>query len=112
MMERIQKNDIKDVISDPAFLYSMWSGPVTVDEGKVFRIRDYEKVATFRNKDGKAISCHPEPEKVYNAMIWLPERDDLKAAALLAQYHEKSVEELKKKIESHLTKIALIKGGF
>lgn len=101
-----------DIISDHVFLYSTWSGELKVEEGKILKITGFENYGTFYSeKTEKMITCHLEPEKIYNAMVWFSKRDDEKAIDLLVKYHEKEIEKLKAKIEGHLNKMILIKGG-
>lgn len=106
------KEDKVNTITDQALLYSLWSGEFRVAEGSVFTVKGFEKYGTFRFNDrDKIVTCHLEPEKVYNAMVWLPERDDQKAIQILLKYHENKIKELKEKINGHLKNMGLIRGG-
>lgn len=100
------------LISDRAFLYSTWSGVLKVTTGKVLQVKRFESIGTFCSEnDEKIVTCHLEPEKIYNAMVWLPERNDEKAINCIMKYHEKEIEKLKNKIENHLNKMVTVKGG-
>lgn len=106
------KNDNAILISDHAFLYSTWSGKLKVTPGKVLQVKGFESLGTFCSEnDEKMVTCHLESEKIYNAMVWLSERDDEKAIDLLVKHHEREIEKLKTKIENHLIKINTIRRG-
>lgn len=90
------------------FLYSMWPGYLNVTEGEILHISKYTYF--IRENDTKKICCHSEPEKIYNGLLWLEERDDEKAINLLIEYHEREVKKLKEKINSHLEKIIQLQG--
>lgn len=92
------------IISDNAFLYSTRLGGILkVTSGKVLkilRVNGFDLYGTFCSEnDEKIVSCNLHPEKIYNAMVWLPERNDEKAIDLLVKYHEKEIKKLKTKIE-------------
>lgn len=97
------KNE-NSIICEGAFLYSTFTGKLTVTEGVM-----YENGCFQSGK--KKIGCAKEPGVIYNSLLWLPERDDQKAEYLLVRYHEEAIHRLKEKIESHLRKIAIIRGG-
>lgn len=92
------------MICEKAFLYSTFTGNLTVTEGTV-----YENGCFQSGK--KKIVCSKEPGEIYNSLLWLPERDDQKAEYILIRYHEGAIEELKKMIENHLKKISAIREG-
>lgn len=104
-------NEYKNII-EKVFLYSTWSGKLRVMDGIIISTKIKSTLVTFiDNSTKKVINCYAEPEEVYNAMVWLPERNDKKAKEILIKYHETEINELKEKIEGHLTKINIIKEG-
>lgn len=105
--------NINQIIKENCYLYSTWSGKLKVEPGRVMISNDkndfYGKFIKF--KKTTALTCHKEPGKVYNSIVWLPERNDDLAKLILINYHESAIEELKEKIENHLAKIVEIREG-
>lgn len=109
----ISKNDY-EIISDTAYLYSTWSGNIAIKIGRVVEHQGFRNTGTgtfIDENEIKIVSCHLEPGKIYNASVWLPQRDDEKAKEILVKYHENEIKKLKEKIENHINKINIIQGG-
>ena len=51
------------------------------------------------------------PGVVYNAMVWLKERDDVLAAGLLVEHESYQIAQLKEKIKNHENKIDILYKG-
>lgn len=100
-----------EIISDVAYLYSTWCGVLSVEEGSVKTFNGETNYGVFCSNNDKTLLCHIEPEKVYNAMVWLPERNDQKAIDILVQYYEKEINKLKEKIELKQIKIEILRKG-
>ncbi len=92
------------------FLYSVWSGELRVREGKVVIGNPFRETYTFISKDAVSVTCSNHPGEVYNAMVWLEERDDQKAKELLIDYYQNKIDDLKEVIQGHQNKINLLKG--
>ncbi|MBR5862180.1 MAG: hypothetical protein IKZ08_02520 [Bacteroidales bacterium] len=94
------------------FLYSRWGGVYEVLEGTIRRnaySRDHGTFTTGRPKY-KRRQCSVEPGVVFNASVWLPERDDDKARKLLMEYEWQCILRLQKKIEQHTRNMACLEG--
>ena len=66
------------------FLYSIWNGSVKVYKGEAIVID--EKRGIFKSKS-KRFTCHAEPGKIYNVVVWLKEQDDERAVQLLIDHN-------------------------
>lgn len=90
------------------YLYSMWNGIFTVYEGylhsSIPRQHPHFKCKNLRKGLGVA---HKEGE-IYNAMVWLYDRNDDKARKILLDYEETLIRELQARIENHQVKIDLL----
>lgn len=101
----------EQVVCEKAFLYSLWSGEFKRYEGTIVAGANYKDgLAYFTNKK-KNIMCSSNEGTIWNSIIWLTDRDDQKVIDAFVKYQEEKISELKKKIDSHLNKINLIKGG-
>jgi len=90
------------------YVYSMWSGKFL---GKPARIvhQDHRSIAVF--KDDKYVVVNKMPGQMYNAIVWLEERDDAVAASLLIEHEMKQIGLLHDKIENHEYRIKLLKAN-
>lgn len=99
------------VVCENAYIYSMWSGELEVYNGKVETKRpDKPNMGVFVG-EGKIFTCSNDPSQVYNAVVWLPERDDELAKSYLIDYEECQIAILSRKIRHHQDKIKRIKRG-
>ena len=95
------------------FLYTLWNDQLTVKEGMVLRNQwcsSREAIFQYSKRDADWTKCHPEPGKLVQAKMWLPERNDELGRRILADYHKACIENLKKKIASHEEKIKILEG--
>lgn len=92
------------------YVYSMWSGRLIAYKGTAYT-SIHEGMANFYTESDKKIQCSTEPGTIYNAVIWLTERDDELAKKLLIDYEEKQISKLQEKIDNHRHKIKTIKEG-
>ena len=90
------------------YLYSINTGKLVVNEGFV-QPSIYKDRVRFLGKK-KSILCPAESGKVFNASVWLPKRDDAKARKLLIDYEENLIFELRNRVQTHLSKIHVLKG--
>lgn len=101
----------EQVICEKAYLYSLFQDGFRVYEGKVIYIEIFiDGKALFVGKK-KSFSCSLYQGKILDSKIWFSERNDQEVVDILIKCHEERISELKKKIENHLSKINLIKGG-
>lgn len=56
----------------------------------------------------KRFLCSKEPRVVYNAVVWLPERDDDLARNILIKYEENVIALLQEKIDNHYVKMSIL----
>lgn len=95
-----------NIIQDPAYIYSMWSGKLRVYKGV---IRSLPTRTVFIGKPGgKDLHCSETFGEVYNAVVWFPFRDDNLAKKTLILYELDAITKLKEKIDAHFNKISLI----
>lgn len=90
------------------FLYTSWHNQLTVKEGDVMRnrwCRSNEARFQYGTRDGDWTRCDPNPKQICYGHLWLPERDDELGRKLLIEYHEKTINDLKKMIAAHEDKI-------
>lgn len=92
------------------YVYSMWSGRLVMYRGTAYT-SIHEGLANFITESGKRLQCSVEPNVVYNAIVWLVERDDEFAKRILIDYEEKQISKLQEKIDNHRHKIRLIEEG-
>lgn len=99
------------------FVYSLWTGKLTVMEG-TFRPQRGNGFGPWRrtcyfesNAEHKILECSSTPGEVYNAMVWFKERNDEKAKRVLIDYQIKQIVKLEEKIAKHKQKIKLIQEG-
>lgn len=86
-------------------LYSIWNGTVKAYDGEI-KIID-EKRGIFKAKT-KIFTCHAEPEKIYNAVVWLKEKDDEKAIQLLIDHNYAQLDLAYEKVENYERKIQML----
>ncbi len=94
------------------YLYSKWQGRFEVQEGYVMASNYSHWIGRFVIKQGhkeKNLQCPLEPGEVYNAVLWLSERDDEKARQLFIEREESIIADLKRKIERHERSIQILK---
>jgi len=95
------------IIVEKAFLYSLWSGKFRVFEGDIRESGIGGHCGLFGSRI-KRFLCSKEPRVVYNAVVWLTERDDNLARSILVKYEENAIALLQEKIENHYTKISIL----
>ena len=96
------------IIQINAYLYQIQKGVLNIYEGNVHRTwKEYEGAFITKTKNRM---CSSKSEFVCNAAVWLHERNDDLARALLIQYEEEEISILNKKIENHKMKILILKG--
>ena len=88
------------------FLYCIWNGSVRVYEGEVIVID--EERGIFKSKI-KRFTCHAEPEKIYNAVVWLKEQDDERAVQLLIDYNYTQLYLACEKVANYENKIQMLR---
>jgi hypothetical protein len=99
-------------IGTKGFLYSKWQGRFEVQEGYVMASNYSHWLGRFVIKQGhkeKNLQCALESGEVYNAVVWLPERDDEKARQLFIEREASIIEDLKRKIKRHEQAIQTLK---
>lgn len=87
-------------------LYSIWNGSVRVYEGEAIVID--EERGIFKSKS-KRFTCHAEPGKIYNAVVWLKEQDDERAVQLLIDYNYTQLDLTYEKVYNYQNKIQMLR---
>lgn len=100
----------EELITDCAYLYSVWSGTLKCHKGIIKDINSsrHKDTGRFASKDGTVVWCSKNPGEVYNAIIWLPEKDDKKAKRLLVEYYDSRIMEEEAKIAELQKKIDIL----
>ena len=88
------------------FLYSIWNGSVKVYKGEAIVID--EKRGIFKSKS-KRFTCHAEPGEIYNAVVWLEERNDEIAIQLLIDYNYQQLDSAYEKVDNYKDKIQMLR---
>ena len=81
-----------------------------VHEGKFYSGTYGWSRARFEPTNGHWCYVSNEPGDPYWRKMWLPERDDQKAANIFIEYHERKIKNAEQSIESHRQAIAVLKG--
>jgi len=87
-------------------LYSIWNGSVKAYEGEVIVID--EERGIFKSKT-KRFTCHAEPGKIYNAVVWLEEKNDERAIQLLIDYNYQQLDSAYEKVDNYKDKIQMLR---
>ena len=87
-------------------LYSIWNGTVKAYQGEIKVIDDERGI--FKTTT-KRFTCHAEPGKLYNAVVWLEEKDDEKAVQLLIDYNYKQLDLAYEKVDNYKNKIQMLR---
>ena len=87
-------------------LYSIWNGTVKAYEGEI-KVIDEER-GIFKSTTQR-FTCHAEPEKIYNAVVWLKEKDDNKAVQLLIDYNYNQLYLAYEKVDNYENKIKMLR---
>jgi hypothetical protein len=100
------------------YVYSLWSGRLKIQEAT---INNYPKdsrnakLAYARFYNGGYVEVNQTPGQMHNAIVWLEERNDEIAIAILIEYERQQISKLQDKIENHEYKIRILqnsnKGG-
>lgn len=93
------------------FVYSLWSGRFICKQGKLVQLGDLEDHLAYIYFDGKRLLVNNSPFVVYNAMVWLEERNDTLAASLLIDHERNQIKQLQEKIGNHQNKIDILYKG-
>ena len=88
------------------FLYSIWNGSVKAYEGEVIVID--EERGIFKSKTTR-FTCHAEPGKINNAVVWLKEQDDDRAVQLLIDYNYTQLDLAYEKVDNYKNKIQMLR---
>lgn len=96
------------------YLYSRYRGRFDVYEGELRpsnygRGRYYQFLYKRNGKDA-TLQCSGEAGEVHHSVLWLPERDDIKARDLFIEHERLAILVLKDKIEHHEWNIMQIMG--
>ena len=96
------------------YVYSLWTGRFQCKKATIKQYPDDSRnrgLSYARFADGTCIEVNISPLLVYNAIVWLEERDDITAAGILVDYQEQQIAKLQEKISNHQHKIQILKGG-
>jgi len=75
------------LISDTAYLYSVWGGLFKVHYGKLVKVDSRGNTINFRDLDtGKRYLCANSEGEVFNRVVWFKERNDNEAKKALSAY--------------------------
>jgi len=105
------------LLHETAYLYSLWNdGFLAIKEGSVgkyghtdcFGQPIHDAYFSFRTRGYRQIQ--DTPGVVYNATVWLVERDDQLAKNILLEYENQMISLLEEKIENHRRKVSILKG--
>lgn len=103
----VPKDFSSDNKQESAFLYSMWNGCLIVYKGKV--IPSMKKGWSLFIHAKKHNQCSAEEGVIYNAVVWLYERDDNEAREILIDYEFCQIRNQEIKILGHKQKIEMLK---
>ena len=95
------------------YVYSLWTGRFQCRKATIKQYPDDSRnrgLSYARFADGTCIEVNKSPLLVHNAIVWLEEKDDIIAAAILIEYQEQQISKLKEKIENHKNKIQILRG--
>ena len=94
------------------FVYSLWSGRFICKQGKLVQLGVPNDHLAYICFDGKRLLVNNNsPFVVYNAMVWLEERNDTLAASLLIDHERNQIKQLQEKIGNHQNKIDILYKG-
>ena len=92
-----------------AYVYSLWSGRFLCKECEIDlnkpSILDGSLTARY---NGKRLGVANAPGVVYNAIVWLEERDDIRAADILIIHQKEQMAKLEERINNHKNKIDML----
>lgn len=95
---------------DNVWLYSKRSGKIEVRQGDVRPNNRYKARFIFERAGKDAyLQCPIEPGVVHAGVVWLEERDDVKARDLFIDHELETICELEEKIERRKWNIKLLK---
>lgn len=95
---------------DNVWLYSKRSGKIEVRQGDVRPNNRYKARFIFERVGKDAyLQCPIEPGVVHAGVVWLEERDDVKARDLFIDHELEAICELEEKIERRKWNIKLLK---
>ena len=89
-------------LGETAFLYTLWGGSLKAYQGEIKPVNEERSV--FRSKTKRFI-CASESKTIYNAVVWLPVRNDELAIELLIIHNEQQIESLKDRMLHYELKI-------
>ena len=72
----------------------------------------YKDLAFARFKDNGYTMVNWSPGKVYNDVVWLPDRNDRLAVNLLLDYQDDQLTKLQEKFENRKNNIKMLKEAF
>ena len=96
-----------------AYVYSLWSGSFLckkceIDLNKPSML-DGTLTARYDNKRlGIGIGVATAPGVVFNNIVWLEERDDIRAADILIIHQKEQMAKLEERINNHKNKIDML----
>ena len=95
------------------YVYSLWSGQFLCKEADFVTNPDsrVENLYGAKTKAGKFMWVSNTPGVVYNAMVWLEDRDDERAVRILIEYQNQQITLLEEKILNHKHKINILAKG-
>lgn len=95
------------------YIYSLWTGHFLCMEAE-FGVNPDSRVKDLywaKTKAGKLLWVSNIPGVVYNAMVWLEDRDDDRAARILIDHQNQQIALLEEKILNHKYKIETLQLG-
>ena len=100
------------------YVYSLWSGRLKIQEATINNYPKDSGNANFAHasfSNGSYVVVNQKPGQMHNALVWLEERNDEIAIAILIEYERQQILKLQDKIENHEYKIRILqnsnKGG-
>lgn len=92
------------------WIYSLWSGVFRTYEGYIQASIPHSDQGRFITAN-RSFQCSIHHGVVFNAVVWLSERDDDLARELLVTNELHNIDKLREKIENHQSKINILKEG-
>lgn len=94
-----------------AYVYSLWSGSFLCKECEIDlnkpSMLDGTLTARYNNKR-LCIGVAAAPGAVFNNIVWLEERDDIRAADILIIHQKEQMAKLEERINNHKNKIDML----
>ena len=91
------------------YVYSFWSGEMTCREVTIVTNGRGPNARAYFTDDRGGMGVHREPKKLYNAIVWLEEKDDALGASILIRHQQQQIAKLQKTMGNRNNAIQILK---